>query len=121
MLCHDLSLVEEGDLPLHPCISGCPGLGGQRVAPSARQMGVLPWQVGNRARGQRCPGEPERAGAHSQVLGVQLCAVNQATRGFGEVQGRSRIPLTIEKLAECFSPLRSASGICCRFGDSNGD
>lgn len=40
---------------------------------------------GEGQRGQRCPGEPERAGAHRQVLGVQLCALYQNLwRGTGE-------------------------------------
>lgn len=50
--------------------------GAQRVAPSARQMGVLSWQVG-RVRGDRGVQGAERAGAHRQVLGVQLCALYQ--------------------------------------------
>lgn len=62
--------------------------GAQGAAPSAREMDFLSWQVGSRVRGQRCPGEPERAGAHSQVLGVQFCALYQATRTFGVVLGQ---------------------------------
>lgn len=77
-------LVEEGDLPLHPCISGCPGLGGRvhrEWHPLKERWMICPGRV----RGQRCPGEPEWP---SQVPGVQLCALYQATRTFGEVLGQ---------------------------------
>lgn len=54
---------------------------------------------GEGQRGQRCPGEPERAGAHRQVLGVQLCALP-----LERYWGRSHIPCPLRSWLNVLLP-----------------